>query len=121
MVLGLSFFACAARIAAGPPLPVRETAAYEKSPSLTEEDILATILSKKLKLGECAREESPYSTGTLRLVWDILPTGETANIGVKKKEDAALALSHCLARVIATCRFPASEGGVKTLVFPFKY
>jgi len=123
-VMGLSLCACAARVAAGPPLPVRDSGVHQGSPELTTTIIMDTILAKKADLGACVqveREESPYSAGLFHMVWDILPSGETANIGVLKKEDAALELSHCVSRVIATLRFPPSETGVTRLVFPFKY
>jgi hypothetical protein len=124
LMLGLGAFSCAARLASGPPLPVRDTGVHQGSPELTTKIIMDTILAKKAELGDCfqiEREESPYLSGKLLMVWDILPTGETANIGVVNKEDAALELSHCVARVLATYRFPPSDTGVTRLVFPFKY
>jgi hypothetical protein len=84
---------------------------------------MTEVLARKAGLAACVAAERAANggEGKLLLVWDILPSGEIANIGVRDPDYAALEISRCVASVMAACRFPASPDGAKNIVFPFKF
>ena len=110
------------------PLPVRRSARSDEAtplaPEVTRAAIMQEILAHKRELGECIAQESrryglPH--GKLLLVWDVLPSGAVSNIGVAEAEFANRAITHCIAGIVATFRFPASAEGLPPIVFPFKF
>jgi hypothetical protein len=111
------------RAASGPPLPLRLRAQFTTDPLITQGNIMTEVMSKKAGLSACFEAEKAASGGhgKLLLVWDILPTGEIANIGVADPDYASREISHCVARVMAACRFSASAKGATNIVFPFKF
>lgn len=124
VAISLTSLSCVSpRVAAGPPLPVRSTDPHASDPGIKREHIMEAILGKKAELGACVKAEhqATGAAGKLLLSWDILPSGEPANIGVRDAEHATLELSHCIARVVGTTRYPATETGATAIVFPFKY
>jgi hypothetical protein len=110
------------------PLPIRRFAESDEakptSPELTQGAIMEEVLAHKRQLAECIAQESrryglPH--GKLLLVWDILPSGSVANIGVAPAEYERRAIAHCIAGVVATFHFPPSADGGGPIMFPFKF
>lgn len=126
------------RVAPGRPLPVRgpQLVALRSNGDRTQANIMTVILAQKARLGACVEAERAVSGATgkafvkpgnpgfiekeVLLVWDILPSGEVANVGVRDPEYAGLEISQCLATVIRACRFAASEQGDQ-ITFPFRF
>lgn len=112
--------ACATPVSSGVALEVRSGFAdLREAPPEVKAQYAAVILAQKDAIGACVWKYR--ADGKLVLIWDILPSGDVANIGVRDRDFATHPVSRCIADVVATLQFPPSADGVRAFNYPFKF
>ncbi|MDP1825771.1 MAG: AgmX/PglI C-terminal domain-containing protein [Archangium sp.] len=119
-VVAVLLSACATHGSSGVALAVRSGFAdLRQATPEVKAQYAAVILAQKDAIGACVWKYK--AEGKLVLIWDIQPSGEVANIGVRDRDFAAHPVSRCIADVVATLQFPPSADGVTAFNFPFKF
>lgn len=103
-----------------PSLPVRGCR-DTGSEGVSNADVIASVHSKMDEWAECVRENYEGDRGLYLMSWSVRPDGSVTDVGVASADYARSPLAHCLARRLATLRFPESERGRAQICFPMRF
>ncbi len=92
--------------------------------SLSDGDVIETVLFAKRFLGECValqRAEQPGRWGKLVLTWTIDRDGAVTSVGTVSEDLLDAPISRCVSAVVTSLRFPANAAPCPPVAFPFKF
>ncbi len=92
--------------------------------ALTQADIMEVIIAHKAELTACADAQHRADrrlSGTLRLRWVVLPSGEVVAVAVESKEFEKTPVAACIVAIIEHLQFPVHVNQGPAVHFPFKF